>query len=165
MGVDTALKYANLYVKQAFYSPPVLHFNINPFQLVFIFRLIFFFLNNCLAFRHLPDQVLSGDHQSHTIKPNCLLRQTTRPTIFPRQSARPDRHLRLTGYQWASTFQSASSQDSNGHLVIQVRCTPYGLGQGRLIYKALDEPCKAYYPHTFGYRSPWTSFSALINCS
>ena len=56
MGVDTALKSANLFVKQAFYSPPVLRFSINPFQSVFIFRLIFFFLNNCLAFRHLPDQ-------------------------------------------------------------------------------------------------------------
>ena len=100
MGVDAALTPANLFVKQAFYSSPVLRFNIKPFQSVFIFQLIFFFLNNFLGFRHLPDQFLSGDHQSHTIKPNCLLRQ----------SARPDMHLRLTGYQRASTFQSHENQ-------------------------------------------------------
>ena len=28
-----------------------------------------------------------------------------------------------------------------------------GWGQGRLTYRALDEPCKAYYPHTFGLKS------------
>ena len=82
MGVDAALKPANLFVKQAIYSFPVLRFNIKLFQSVFIFRLIFFFLNNFLGFRHLPDQFLSGDHQSHTIKPSCPLRQTTRADYF-----------------------------------------------------------------------------------
>ena len=28
-----------------------------------------------------------------------------------------------------------------------------GWGQGRLTYRALDEPCKAHYPHTFGLKS------------
>ena len=28
-----------------------------------------------------------------------------------------------------------------------------GWGQGRLTYRALDESCKAYYPHTFGLKS------------
>lgn len=62
MGVDAALKPANLFVKQAIYSSPVLRFNIKLFQSVFI---IFFFLNNFLVFRHLPDQFLSGDHQPY----------------------------------------------------------------------------------------------------
>ena len=79
MGVDAALKPANLFVKQAIYSSPVLRFNIKLFQSVFI---IFFFLNNFLGFRHLPDQFLSGDHQSHTIKPSCPLRQTTIADYF-----------------------------------------------------------------------------------
>lgn len=82
MGVDGALKPANLLVKQAFYSSPVLRFNLKPIQSVFIFQLIFFFLNNFLGFRHLPDQFLSGDHQSHTIKPSCPLRQTTIADYF-----------------------------------------------------------------------------------
>ena len=62
MGVDAALKPANLFVKQAIYSSPVLRFNITLSQSVFI---IFFFLNNFLGFRHLPDQFLSGDHQPY----------------------------------------------------------------------------------------------------
>ena len=36
---------------------------------------------------------------------------------------------------------------------IQVRSSLCGLGQGRLTYRALDESCKAYYPHTFGLKS------------
>ena len=62
MGVDAALKPANLFVKQAIYSSPVLRFNIKLFQSVFI---IFFFLNNFLGFCHLPDQFLSGNHQPY----------------------------------------------------------------------------------------------------
>ena len=51
------------------------------------------------------------------------------------------------------TARPTCRQNANELLLIQVRSIPYGLGQGRLIYKALDEPCKAYYPHTFGLKS------------
>ena len=29
----------------------------------------------------------------------------------------------------------------------------FGEGSGRIIFKALDEPYKAYFPHTFGLKS------------
>ena len=35
----------------------------------------------------------------------------------------------------------------------------------RGVNRALDEPCKAYFPHTFGLKTSEFFFSALLNCS
>ena len=82
-----------------------------------------------------------SDHQT---KPMSV-RQTNRPdqTTFPQSTNQLD----------ILTARPASRQTANEPVFIQVRSIPYGLGQGRLIHKALDEPCKAYYPHTFGLKS------------
>ena len=103
-----------------------------------------------------PDH--SGPFPSDTdrqTRPTSVSR-TTRPNQY--QSVRPTDQTRPTFLQSTSqldifTARPASRQNANELLLIQVRSIPYGLGQGRLIYRALDEPCKAYYPHTFGLKS------------
>ena len=82
-----------------------------------------------------------SDHQT---KPMSVC-QTNRPdqTTFHQSTNQLD----------IFTARPTCRQNANELLLIQVRSIPYGLGQGRLIYRALDEPCKAYYPHTFGLKS------------
>ena len=101
------------FVKQAFYFWPVLRFNIKPFQLLFL-SLQF------SAFRRLRDEFLSGrppdqtrPFAQQTINQTRLfysgrpIGQTSPPTDHQTGT---DRHLRLTDYQWASTFQSRHNQ-------------------------------------------------------
>ena len=93
---------------------------------------------------------------SRTTRPNqCQSVRPTDQTTFPQS----------TNYLDIFTARQPYRQNANELLLIQVRCIPYGLGQGRLIHKALDEPCKAYYPHTFGLKSLDFLLSALINRS
>ena len=104
---------------------------------------------------------LCADHSPHilTAKPDqlqsvgppdqtnvSLSDQQTRPdeTTFPQSTNQLD----------IFTARPASRQTADEPLFIQVRSIHYGLGQGRLIHKALVGPCKAYYPHTFGLKSP-----------
>ena len=59
-------------------------------------------------------------------------------------------------YQWAWHYYSTPSlhrQDAIISFLSQVRSIRCVLGHGRLIYKALDEPYKTYFPHTFGLKS------------
>ena len=98
-----------------------------------------------------PDH--SGPFPSDTdrqTRPTSVSR-TTRPNQY--QSVRPTDQTRPPFLSPPITARPASRQNANELLLIQVRSIPYGLGQGRLIYRALDEPCKAYYPHTFGLKS------------
>ena len=57
----------------------------------------------------------------------------------------------------SKTFQCRESQHSHSQLPYE-RSVEYsgqsnGEGNGRIILKALDEPYKAYFPHTFGLKS------------
>ena len=57
----------------------------------------------------------------------------------------------------SKTFQCRESQHSHNQLPYE-RSVEYsgqsnGEGNGRIILKALDEPYKAYFPHTFGLKS------------
>ena len=90
-----------------------------------------------------PNQTNSSE-SDHQIKPMSVC-QTNRPdqTTFPQSTNQFD----------IFTARPASRQTANEPLFIQVRSIHYGLGQGRLIHKALVGPCKAYYPHTFGLKS------------
>ena len=133
----------------------------------------------------LPDEIVYPEHTSgtdrtrsfRTLLQTILLRyrpptraiqfsRTTRPNQC--QSVRPTDQTTFpqsTNYLDIFTARQPYRQNANELLLIQVRCIPYGLGQGRLIHKALDEPCKAYYPHTFGLKSLDFLLSALINRS
>ena len=77
-------------------------------------------------------------------------KQTSSPDHFPRSRPQirpwPD-HLPPSLSVSHKFAQNAQLRD------IQVRSFPYGLGLGRLIKTALDEPCNAYYPPTFGLKS------------
>ena len=48
---------------------------------------------------------------------------------------------------------ASTGQDAIVRYLSQVTPILCGLGHGRLIYKALYEPCKAYFSHTFGSKS------------
>ena len=110
-----------------------------------------------------PNQIipdLCADHSPHilTAKPDQL--QSVGPpdqtdVSLSDQQTRPDQTTfpQSTNQLDIFTARPASRQNANELLLIQVRSIPYGLGQGRLIYRALDEPCKAYFPHTFGLKS------------
>ena len=59
-------------------------------------------------------------------------------------------------YQWAWHYHSTPSlhrQDAIISFLSQVRSILCVLGHRRLIYKAMDEPYKTYFPHTFGLKS------------
>ena len=110
-----------------------------------------------------PNQIipdLCADHSPHilTAKPDqlqsvgppdqtnvSLSDQQTRPDVPPSLSP----PISLTFSQHAQPAE----ETANEPLSLQVRSIHYGLGQGRLIHKALVGPCKAYYPHTFGLKS------------
>ena len=88
----------------------------------------------------------SAYHQRPSSRPDHQIRSSD-----PFTTANPDYQIRsphkTTGHHpWLFSFQSA--QPTQPLEMVQVRCILYGLGQGR-VYKELDEPCKAYFPHTF----------------
>ena len=91
-----------------------------------------------------PPNQTNFSQSDHQTKPMSVC-QTNRPdqTTFPQSTNQLD----------IFTARPTCRQNANELLLIQVRSIPYGLGQGRLIYRALDEPCKAYFPHTFGLKS------------
>ena len=86
---------------------------------------------------HRPDPTTKSDHQI-----------TTPPPIQTTSSDHPTRP------QDTIVDDSASNQHSIPSLL-------NGTGQvhslwvgSRVVYRALDEPCKAYFPHTFGLKFP-----------
>ena len=92
-----------------------------------------------------PDQVFRTDHLRRPAS-SGFLPQTTQPdqlpvTDHPARPASSHEHPASTG------------QDAIVRYLSQVTSILCGLGHGRLIYKALDEPCKAYFSHTFGLKS------------
>ena len=92
-----------------------------------------------------PDQVFRTDHLKRPAS-SGFLPQTTQPdqlpvTDHPARPASSHEHPASTG------------QDAIVRYLSQVTSILCGLGHGRLIYKALDEPCKAYFSHTFGLKS------------
>ena len=76
--------------------------------------------------------------------------QTTR-TDRHHHTRPPDQIIQADNHPWLLSFKSAHHNQSLG--MVHVRCIPYGLGQGG-VYRALDEPCKAYFPHIFGLKFP-----------
>ena len=91
-----------------------------------------------------PPNQTKYSQSDHQTKPMSVC-QTNRPdqTTFPQSTNQLD----------IFTARPASRQTADEPLFIQVRSIHYGLGQGRLIHKALVGPCKAYYPQTFGLKS------------
>ena len=92
-----------------------------------------------------PDHVFRTGHLRRTAS-SGFLPQTTQPdqlphTDHPARPASSHKHPASTG------------QDAIVRYVSQVTSILCGLGHGRLIYKALDELCKAYFSHTFGLKS------------
>ena len=79
--------------------------------------------------------------------------QTNQTTRTDRQhhTRPPDQIIQADNHPWLLSFKSAHHNQSLG--MVHVRCIPYGLGQGG-VYRALDEPCKAYFPHIFGLKFP-----------
>ena len=136
----------------------------------------------CFRFAALrSDHILLADLQ--TIPSNQSIRtassQTTpdqiRPQMRPQLTiVRPDHHqIRLSEQTFTATpdYQIRSPHQTTDHrppsLTTQLPIsTEYltswtGTGQvhslwvgSRGVYKALDEPCKAYFPHTFGLKTP-----------
>ena len=110
----------------------------------------------------LPDEIVY--HQHLETGPNQIIPDLIPFHSLPIQAFKPDQLKSVrppeqttfpqsTNYLDVLTARPAYRQNANELLLIQVRSIPYGLGQGRLIYRALDEPCKAYFPHTFGLKS------------
>ena len=112
------------------------------------------------------DEPTSRPHQTRSFRTILLRYWSPNQTNFSEsdnqtkpmsvcQTNRPDQTTfhQSTNQLDIFTARPTCRQNANELLLIQVRSIPYGLGQGRLIYKALDEPCKAYYPHTFGLKS------------
>ena len=78
----------------------------------------------------------------------------TRPDqlSFLPQTTQPGQHSLTVSLTYHST-PSLHRQDAIISFLSQVRSILCVLGHGRLIYKALDEPYKTYFPHTFGLKS------------
>ena len=129
---------------------------------------LFFFLlaadrSNFLEQTTRPDYLLDPDHQTWP--------DQTRPYFSDRPLeetgfARPDQlssaffhrppSQASIVYQWAWHYYSTPSlhrQDAIISFLSQVRSILCVLDHGRLIYKALDEPYKTCFPHTFGLKS------------
>ena len=74
-----------------------------------------------------------------------LLSQTTQLGQHP---------LKFISHHHITTVRPASTgKDAIVSYVSQVRTILCGLGHGRVIYKALNEPYKTYFPNTFGLKS------------
>ena len=74
-----------------------------------------------------------------------------RPTLPPHQTARSDRSTRP---QATILNYSASIRHSTSNLLKWYRSGAFFVGWARRVCRALDEPCKAYFPHTFGLKFP-----------
>ena len=74
-----------------------------------------------------------------------------RPALPPHQTARSDRSTRP---QATILNYSASNRHSTSNLLKWYRSGAFFVGWARRVYRALDEPCKAYFPHTFGLKFP-----------
>ena len=96
-----------------------------------------------------------SSHTDRQTRPTSLSR-TTRPnqcqSVRPTDQTRPPSLSPPISLTFSQHAQPAE-ETANEPLFLQVRSIHYGLGQGRLIHKALVGPCKAYYPHTFGLKS------------
>ena len=94
-----------------------------------------------------PDHPQTRQPSDHQIRP-ILPHQTTR-------TDHPNRQPSLT-----TEFQISTAQPVSWNGTGQVHSLWVG---SRGVYRALDEPCKAYFPHTFGLKFP-DFLSALFNC-
>ena len=149
-----------------------------PFSLRSSLHLVetfYYYYLSFLCFRFValsPDHIIFVWWISKTRPSNQYIRaassQTTpdqiRPQMRPQQTiVRPDHH-QIRPSEQTST---ATSDHRPPSLTIQLPIsTEYptswtGTGQvhsvwvgSRGVYKALDEPCKAYFPHTFGLKTP-----------
>ena len=85
------------------------------------------------------------DPAGHQIRPDRsdLRHRHTKPP----ETTRSDRPTRP---QATILDYSASNQHSRPNLLKWYRSAAFFVGWARRVYRALDEPCKAYFPHTFG---------------
>ena len=98
-----------------------------------------------------PNQLPLTDHPARPFSSPRPPNQAS----FLSQSTQIDQHpLKFISQQHITTVRPASTgQDAIVNYVSQVRSFLCVLGHGSLIYKVLDEPYKAYFPHTLGLQS------------
>ena len=118
-----------------------------------------------------PDRVFRTDHlkrpassdltrsaqlssTDHPARPSSSHKRPSQARFLSRTTQPGQLPLKFLSQQHITTVHPASTgQDAIVSYVSQVRTILCVLGHGRLIYKALDEPYKANFPHTFGLKS------------